>query len=185
MGVDLATFLAVYGSLLDGDLTGWSIGGTEHTGISGSHGNYETDSSPAYADLDQYGKVNQLVMEQFTDLFNLQISQQTNHRPFVFILSQITPSAPKRLSQKKTLRFLLALNASKNITTNMACGERAKAFSSVTNTTPRTFSCYRSLMLSSNCNISYSLLAPCLLNLPDQATTCLHMVPNLTASLHY
>lgn len=77
MGVDLATFLAVYGSLLDGDLTGWSIGGTEHTGISGSHGNYETDSSPAYADLDQYGKVNQLVMQQFTDLFNLQPDAST------------------------------------------------------------------------------------------------------------
>lgn len=77
MGVDLATFLAVYGALLDGDLTGWSIAGQEHTGISGSHGNYETDNSPAYADLDQYGKTNELVMSQFTDMFNLQPDAST------------------------------------------------------------------------------------------------------------
>jgi hypothetical protein len=76
MGTDLATFLAVYGALLDGTLTGWSIGGVPHTGIGGRHGNYETDSSPVYSDLNQYGS-NEVVVSQFTDLFNLQPNAAT------------------------------------------------------------------------------------------------------------
>jgi hypothetical protein len=77
MGTDLATFLAVYGALLDGTLTGWSIGGAAHTGIGGSHGNYETDNGPVYSDLNQYGSNQKLVMSQFTDLFNLQPNAAT------------------------------------------------------------------------------------------------------------
>ena len=65
MATDLATFLAVYGSVVDGTLTGWSIEGVPHTGIAGSHGNYDGDSSPNYADLNQYGSNVKLVMSQF------------------------------------------------------------------------------------------------------------------------
>lgn len=64
MGLDLATFLAVYGAVFDGDLTSWSIGGPPSSsllgsvsllgtpqGISGSHNKYEGDVSPTRPDL--------------------------------------------------------------------------------------------------------------------------------------
>lgn len=63
MGKDLGGFLAVYGALIDGDLTQWSIGGpTAYVpatlgllgtpqGISGSHNKYESDVSPTRPDL--------------------------------------------------------------------------------------------------------------------------------------
>lgn len=64
MGVDLATILAVYGAVMDGDLTKWSIGGPDSRvgggvlgllgtpqGISGSHNKYEGDNSPTRGDL--------------------------------------------------------------------------------------------------------------------------------------
>ena len=68
MGTDLATFLAVYGAIFDGDLTSWSIGGPPPAGllgsllgsvgllgtpqgISGSHNKYEADVSPTRPDL--------------------------------------------------------------------------------------------------------------------------------------
>jgi hypothetical protein len=64
MGIDLATFLAVYGAVIDGDLTSWSIGGpppsdllssvgllSQPQGISGSHNKYENDASPTRGDL--------------------------------------------------------------------------------------------------------------------------------------
>ena len=64
MGTDLATFLAVYGAVFDGDLTSWSIGGPPTSGllnnvgllgipqgISGSHNKYEADVSPTRPDL--------------------------------------------------------------------------------------------------------------------------------------
>jgi hypothetical protein len=62
MGIDLATFLAVYGAVIDGDLISWSIGGPPPTtsltgllaqpqGISGSHNKYESDVSPTRGDL--------------------------------------------------------------------------------------------------------------------------------------
>lgn len=74
MAQDLSTFLAIYGSIVDGTGTGWSIGGVPHTGILGSHGvgairpstllsnitnaaciqNYDSDSSPIKSDLNQY-----------------------------------------------------------------------------------------------------------------------------------
>lgn len=65
MGLDLSTILTVYGAVLDGPVLGWSIGGKQHTGISGSHNNYETDSSPMRGDLDQYGNNEDLVIEYF------------------------------------------------------------------------------------------------------------------------
>lgn len=71
MGLDLGTFLAIYGTVFDGNplsLTpGYSIGGqtplealaggllngllTTPGGLSGSHNNYEVDSSPTRGDL--------------------------------------------------------------------------------------------------------------------------------------
>lgn len=35
MGLDLAGFLAVFGAVIDGDGTSWSIGGTPGAGIGG------------------------------------------------------------------------------------------------------------------------------------------------------
>ena len=77
MASDLATFLAIYGSVVDGTLTGWSIEGVPHTGIAGSHGNYDGDSSPNYADLNQYGSNVKLVLSQFKTLYNLQPDAST------------------------------------------------------------------------------------------------------------
>ena len=71
MGADLALFLATYGAVVDGTLTSWSINGKPHTGIGGSHGNYETDSSPLKADLYQYGSLEKLVLSQFTEVCKL------------------------------------------------------------------------------------------------------------------
>jgi hypothetical protein len=68
MGLDLATFLATYGAVVDGTLTSWSINGKPHTGIGGSHGNYETDSSPLKSDLFQYGSLEKLVISQFKEV---------------------------------------------------------------------------------------------------------------------
>lgn len=68
MGLDLAAVLSVYGAVLDGPLLGWSIGGKPHTGISGSHNNYETDSSPTRGDLNQYGSNEDLVLSQFKEV---------------------------------------------------------------------------------------------------------------------
>ena len=68
MGLDLGQFLALYGTLFDGDAVsldpGYSIGGPATSqeilglgllgtpsGLSGSHNNYEADSSPTRGDL--------------------------------------------------------------------------------------------------------------------------------------
>lgn len=77
MGLDLATFLATYGAVVDGDGTSWSIDGKPHTGIAGSHGNYETDSSPLKGDLYQYGDLDKLILSQFKDLYNRQPDAST------------------------------------------------------------------------------------------------------------
>ncbi|KXL42991.1 hypothetical protein M433DRAFT_156311 [Acidomyces richmondensis BFW] len=77
MGIDLATFLAVYGAVVDGTLTSWSIDGGEHTGIGGSHNNYEGDNSPLKSDLNQYGSNQKLILEQFQTLYDLQPDAST------------------------------------------------------------------------------------------------------------
>ena len=62
MGADLASLLAVYGAILDGDLLSYSIGGPvagptvanllgQPQGLSGSHNKYEGDVSPTRGDL--------------------------------------------------------------------------------------------------------------------------------------
>jgi len=82
MGADLATFLAIYGAIFDGDLTSYSIGGPSPSlplvggllgqpqGLSGSHNKYESDVSPVYGDLYQYGD-NELQLSQFKGLYEL------------------------------------------------------------------------------------------------------------------
>lgn len=77
MGRDLGGFLAVYGAVVDGTGSGWSIGGVPHTGILGSHNNYETDSSPLKSDLNQYGSNGRLIMSQFKSLYNRQPNAAT------------------------------------------------------------------------------------------------------------
>ncbi|GAB7346936.1 hypothetical protein MBLNU459_g2000t1 [Dothideomycetes sp. NU459] len=81
MGVDLATFLAVYGAALDGNLVEWSIGGPttnvpsinvlgEPQGISGSHNKYEGDASPTRGDLYVDGQDYLLKMKNFQALYD-------------------------------------------------------------------------------------------------------------------
>ena len=77
MARDLGGFLALYGAIVDGNGAGWSIGGVPHTGILGSHNNYETDSSPLKSDLSQYGSNTRLIMSQFKSLYNRQPNAAT------------------------------------------------------------------------------------------------------------
>ena len=53
---------------VDGDGSSWSIGGSPHTGIAGSHHNYECDSSPLKGDLNQYGDLEETIMSQFNEV---------------------------------------------------------------------------------------------------------------------
>ncbi|OJD35700.1 aromatic peroxygenase [Diplodia corticola] len=80
MGIDLATFLSVYGAVMDGDGLSWSIGGapdttdllnllTQPQGITGSHNKYESDVSPTRGDLYQYGNNYAVVRSQWDSLF--------------------------------------------------------------------------------------------------------------------
>ena len=82
MGVDIATFLAIYGAVFDGNLESYSIGGPypsltilgllgEPQGLSGSHNKYEGDVSPTRGDLFEYGNDYTLQMSQFTALYEL------------------------------------------------------------------------------------------------------------------
>ncbi|KAE9397477.1 Cloroperoxidase [Gymnopus androsaceus JB14] len=80
MGFDLALFLSVYGTAMDGDLlTGtFSIGGPTaigallgENGLTGSHNNYEADVSPTRGDLYQYGNNYQVQLSQFQQLYDL------------------------------------------------------------------------------------------------------------------
>ncbi|KAK0833576.1 hypothetical protein LTR73_001338 [Friedmanniomyces endolithicus] len=77
MGADLALFLSTYGAVIDGSGTSWSISGGPHVGIGGSHGNYETDSSPLKSDLYQYGSNSKLILEQFHELYDMQPNAAT------------------------------------------------------------------------------------------------------------
>lgn len=69
MAPDLAAFLAVYGAVIDGTLTQWSIAESLHIGIGGSHGNYEADRSPLRADLCH----TRLIVSQFSNIYNRQL----------------------------------------------------------------------------------------------------------------
>jgi len=77
MAVDLGGFLAFFGAIVDGDGSQWSIEGVPHTGIAGSHNDYEGDSSPLKSDLNQYGSNERLIMSQFYTLYNMQPDAST------------------------------------------------------------------------------------------------------------
>lgn len=72
MGIDLATILAAYGGIFNGAVVAWSIGGSNFTGIAGSHNNYEGDSSPTRGDLYQHGTNSDLILSQFKELLDRQ-----------------------------------------------------------------------------------------------------------------
>ncbi|CAF9924653.1 hypothetical protein IMSHALPRED_006247 [Imshaugia aleurites] len=97
MGIDLGTFLAVYGSLFDGDAVsldpGYSIGGPATSedilglgvlgtpsGLSGSHNNYEADTSATRGDLYVVGNdyLLQAAPEQYAALFPFRQTQFNN-----------------------------------------------------------------------------------------------------------
>lgn len=82
MGLDLGGFLAVYGSIFDGNLVSYSIGGPdpsvvsslllgEPQGLSGSHNKYEGDVSPMRGDLYQYGNDYLVQVKQFQEFYDL------------------------------------------------------------------------------------------------------------------
>ena len=84
MAQDIAGFLAVYGAIFDGDLTGYSIGGPTPNlpvisgalgtpqGLSGSHNKYENDASPIRGDLYLYGNDYLSQVSNFQQLYNFQ-----------------------------------------------------------------------------------------------------------------
>jgi hypothetical protein len=82
MGKDLGGFLSIYGALIDGDGTKWSIGGdnpvmTVGDGISNSHNKYEGDASPTRPDLYQYGNDYKVILSQFQQMFDTQPDAST------------------------------------------------------------------------------------------------------------
>ncbi|KAJ5047226.1 uncharacterized protein L3040_003066 [Drepanopeziza brunnea f. sp. 'multigermtubi'] len=108
MGKDLGAFLSIYGSLADGDLTRWSIGGPTPnvpnvlgllgtpTGLSGSHNKYETDASPTRPDLYQYNcNTYKVIISQFQEMFDTQPDAATAN----YDLSVLTPFRSKRFDQ--------------------------------------------------------------------------------------
>ncbi|QSZ29634.1 hypothetical protein DSL72_004150 [Monilinia vaccinii-corymbosi] len=92
MGTDLATFLVIYGLVMDGNPVslnpGWSIGGPPTQGqnilgnllgllgapqgLIGSHNKYEGDTSPTRGDLFVYGNSWKVQIPQFQEMFDLQ-----------------------------------------------------------------------------------------------------------------
>ncbi|KAF2100903.1 Cloroperoxidase [Rhizodiscina lignyota] len=83
MGIDLASFLAIYGAIFDGDFISYSIGGPYPSllnlggllgaaqGLSRSHNKYEGDGSPTRGDLYQYGNDYLVQLSQFTALYEM------------------------------------------------------------------------------------------------------------------
>jgi hypothetical protein len=91
LGADIASFLAVYGAIFDGNILslapGYSIGGPTPLnknilggggilgtpqGLSGSHNKYESDASAARGDLYTSGNDYKLDINRFEALYNLQ-----------------------------------------------------------------------------------------------------------------
>lgn len=107
MGKDLGGFLAIYGSLIDGNLGSWSIGGPNPAlgptlsllgtpqGISGSHNKYESDVSPTRPDLYEYGNDYKVIISQFEQMYALQPDASTAN----YDLSVLTPFRAARFQQ--------------------------------------------------------------------------------------
>ncbi|KAL9025226.1 MAG: hypothetical protein Q9196_005914 [Gyalolechia fulgens] len=99
MAIDLATFLALYGTVFDGDslsLTpGYSIGGPSAlggilsatgilrtpSGLTGSHNNYEADTSSTRGDLYLAGNNDLLQMDQFQQFYDALLDDTVNFTP--------------------------------------------------------------------------------------------------------
>ncbi|KAK8909066.1 hypothetical protein ACHAPF_006883 [Botrytis cinerea] len=108
MGADLATFLTIYGLVMDGNPLslnpGWSIGASPAQGqnildnlfgllgapqgLIGSHNKYEGDTSPTRGDLFVYGNAWVLQMPHFQELFDLQPDKATANYD-IGIMSQL------------------------------------------------------------------------------------------------
>lgn len=106
MGLDLATFLAVYGAVFDGDLTKWSIGGSppegllssigllgKPGGLSNSHNKYESDVSPTRGDLYEFGNAYKVQIDQFQQLYT------SPQGPNGYDLSTLSDFRAKRFQQ--------------------------------------------------------------------------------------
>ncbi|PQE18747.1 hypothetical protein CJF32_00006490 [Rutstroemia sp. NJR-2017a WRK4] len=86
MSLDLGLFLGIYGSVFDGNLLGYSIGGPtsnnalplsnllgltgQPQGLSGSHNKYESDTSPTRPDLYLAGQSYDLDLELFEQYYD-------------------------------------------------------------------------------------------------------------------
>ena len=111
MGLDLATFLAVYGAVFDGDLKSWSIGGppgggsgsnsllSQGQGISYSHNKYESDASPTRGDLYLDGDAYKLKLNQFKQLYAYQSSVSNDQANYD--LNILTDFRSKRFAASK------------------------------------------------------------------------------------
>lgn len=93
MGIGLASFLAVYGSAINGNGFAWSIGGTpvggqsKGNGISNSHNNYEGDASPLRPDLYQFGNDYTVRTQQYQTLSEMGSNYNLEYvLPFVLLL---------------------------------------------------------------------------------------------------
>lgn len=100
MANDLGGFLGLYGAIIDGDLTKWSIGGPNPAiligdGISASHNKYESDVSPTRPDLYEYGNDYKVIVNQFQQMFDLQPDAATAN----YDLSVLTPFRATRFQQ--------------------------------------------------------------------------------------
>ncbi|CAK4007185.1 related to oxidase [Lecanosticta acicola] len=107
MATDLGGFLAYYGALVDGDGAGWEIGGLPHTGIAGSHGNYEADSSPLKSDLNYTANYNLEVLRAFRkDRFYESIAKNPDftYNPFAGVLN------PESVLNRDVLKSFIAIS---------------------------------------------------------------------------
>ena len=100
MGKDLGGILGLHGALTDGDGTKWSIGRPNAAvlisdGISASHNKYESDVSPTRLDLCEYGNDYKVNIDQFQQLFDLQLDAATAN----YNISVLTPFRASHLQQ--------------------------------------------------------------------------------------
>ena len=167
MGADLASFLAVYGAIFDGDLTSYSIGGPVNgllnlggllgapQGLSGSHNKYEGDASPTRGDLYQTGNDYLLQLAQFKELYAL--GQQNNDSIDLSVLTayrntRFTQSIDNNpyffnapfagvIAQPAAWSFIYRFMANKSAEypEGLLTGDVLKSFYSVTGDTPDSF----------------------------------------------
>lgn len=106
MGIGLASFLAVYGSAINGNGVAWSIGGTpaggqsKGNGISNSHNNYEGDASPLRPDLYQFGNDYNVRTQQYQILSEMGSNYNLEYGlPFELVLILVLTVVAQCLDQ--------------------------------------------------------------------------------------